>query len=127
MTISGTHKLPEYLVPSPHSETEQTGNPPSGKGLYYLPAGHSWDDCWELASDLHIEVNTSQEEIVAVTCLNIQEYGMGDSLESAIADLLTSLSDYYLSLESREGNLSLSASKDLQTLRRLLDKLLVDG
>ena len=121
MTTSGTHKLPDYLVPSPHSGTESTNNPPSSKGLYYIPAGHSWDDCWELASDLHIEVDTTPEdEAVVITCLNLREYGMGDSLESAITDLLTSLSDYYQSLESREAKLAPSASKDLQILRGLV-------
>ncbi len=45
---------------------------------------------------------------------------MGDSLESATTDLLTSFSDYYQSLESREANLAPSASKDLQILRRLV-------
>ena len=121
MTTYGTHKLPDYLIPAPLSETEPTGNPPSSKGLYYIPAGHSWDDCWELASDLHIEVNTTQEDDAAVvTCLNLQEYGIGDSLESAITDLLTSLSDYYQSLKSREAKLAPLASKDLDALRRLL-------
>ena len=120
MSTSGTHKLPVYLVPAPHSGMESTRNPALDKGLYFIRAGHSWDGCWELDADLHIEVNTSSEEAAIVTCLNLQEYGMGDSLESAITDLLTSLSDYYQSLESREANLAPSAIKDLHMLRRLL-------
>ena len=128
MTASRTHKLPDYLIPAPHSGTELTGNPPSGKELYFIPAGHSWDDCWELASDLHIEVDTTPEDkAVVITCLDLQEYGMGDSLESAITDLLTSLSDYCQSLESREANLAPSASKDLYTLRCLLRNLMSGG
>ena len=120
MTIPRTHKLPDYLVPSPGSETEPNIYLVSNKGLYFIPSGHTWDNCWELAADLHIEVNTSPEEIVVATSLDLQEYGNGDSLESAVTDLLTSLSDYYQSLESREANLSPSAAKDLHILRRLL-------
>ena len=121
MTTSGTHKLPDYLVPVLHSETESTGNPPSGKGLYYIPAGHSWDDCWELAYDMHIEADTTPDDgSVVVTCVDLQEYGIGDSLEFAITDLLTSLSDYYQSLESREAKLGPSSVEDLEALKRLL-------
>ena len=120
MTASKIHKLPDYLAPYNDSGAESTGNPPSGKGRYLIHAGHPWDDCWELADDLNIEVDTTPEDAVTVTCLNLQEYGIGDSLESAIMDLLTSLSDYYQSLESRAGTLAPSASKDLEILRRLV-------
>ena len=120
MTTSGTHKLPDYLIPSHHPATDSTGDCPSRKERYCIQAGHSWDDSWKLAADLRLEVNTSEEESVSVTCLNLQEYGMGDSLESAIEDLLTSLSDYYQSLESREASLAPSAAKDLRILRSLL-------
>ena len=120
MSTSRTDKLPVYLVPASQSETKSTGNPISGKGAYFIPAGHSWDTCWELAYDLPVEVNTSPEEAVIVTSLGLQEYGIGDSLEIAIEDLLTSLSDYLQSLESREEKLESSATEDLRTLRRLL-------
>lgn len=120
MVFSGTHKLPKYLVPMRHSGTEATSNSPYSKSSYVILAGHSWDDCWELDADLHVEVSTPPEGTVVVTCLNLQEYGAGDALESAVQDLLTSLSDYYQSLESREDKLAPSAIKDLQTLRKLL-------
>ena len=67
-----------------------------------------------------VEVNTSWEEVIAITYLTVQEYGIGDSLGSAIEDLLTSLSDYYQSLESRQSKLAPPASKDLEILRRLI-------
>lgn len=120
MTTSGICNLPDYLIPTPHPGPESSGNLSSDQGRYYIPAGHSWDDCWELAADLHLEVNAPGEEVVEVTCLNLQEYGMGDSLGSAITDLLTSLSDYFQSLESREANLAAPAVKDLEILRQLL-------
>ena len=120
MATSGTNKLPDYLFPFLQSAKGTEGTPSSGGKLYSIPAGYSWDNCWELASDLHIEINASQEETVAVSCLNLQEYGVGESLESAVADLLTSLSDYYESLASRQGNLTEPAIRDLQLLRDLL-------
>ena len=120
MSSQRTHELPACLFPSPCSGTESTDDSTSSKGLYFIPAGHSWDDRWKLVADLNVQVNSSQEEVVAVTCLDLQEYGVGDSLESAVIDLLTSLSDYYQSLESRADKLATPASKDLTILRRLL-------
>ena len=120
MSTSRVNKLPVYLVPAPKSERKSTSNSVSGEGSYFIPAGHSWDTCWELTDDLRVEVNTSAEKTVIVTCMDIQEYGIGDSLEIAIEDLLTSLSDYLQSLESREEKLESSATEDLRTLRRLL-------
>ena len=120
MSTLGTDKLPVYLVPASQSERKSTGNSMSENGAYFIPAGHSWDTRWELAYDLPVEVNTSPEEVVIVTSLDLQEYGIGDSLEIAIEDLLTSLSDYFQSLESREEKLGSSATEDLRTLRRLL-------
>ena len=120
MSTSGIDKLPVYLVHAPQSERELTGNSVSEKGAYFIPAGHSWDSCWELTGNLLVEINTSPEGAVIVTCLDLQEYGIGDSLEIAIEDLLTSLSDYFQSLESREEKLGPSAIEDLRTLRRLL-------
>ena len=120
MASSGTDKLPDYLFPFLRDQGEAEDSPSSARELYFIPAGHSWDKCWELASDLYLEVNLSHGQEVAVSCLELQEYGVGVSLESAVADLLTSLSDYYESLVSREDNLAEPAVEDLQTLRNLL-------
>ena len=120
MATSGTHEFSISSNAYQSSGTGAVGNPASSKGLYIIPACHLWDGSWELATDLMVEVNTSWEEVMAVTYLTIQEHGVGDSLESAILDLLTSLSDYYKSLESREARLAPSASEDLQMLRNLV-------
>ena len=120
MGTSGTHQLTINSTAYQSVGTLPSGNPTSSKGLYYIPARHSWDDSWELAADLLVEVNTSREEVLAVTYLAVQEYGIGDSFESAITDLLTSLSDYYQSLESREAKLAPSSVEDLEALKRLL-------
>ena len=92
----------------------------STKGVRVVPARYSWDDSWELIADLPIEVSASRKETLATICLTAQEYGAGDSLEAAIQDLLTSLSDYYESLEAREDRLEPSAGEDLKILRKLI-------
>ena len=121
MATSGTYELSFTPTAYQSSGTAPSGVPVSSKGLYYIPARHSWDDCWVLATDLLVEIETTRESVVAITYLTVQEYGLGDSFESAIQDLLTSLSDYYQSLESRKSKLAPSAGKDLEMLRRLMD------
>ena len=120
MSTPRIYQLPAYLIPSPNTGTESTGDPALDERFYFIPSGHSWDNCWELTADLHVEVNSLQEEMVSITCLDLQEYGIGNSLESAITDLLTSLSDYYQSLESRQAKLAPPGVKDLNALRHLL-------
>ena len=85
-----------------------------------LPAGYSWDDTWELARDLTVEVQTSEQETVALTRLTVGEYGVGNNLNEAVYDLLTSLSDYKEALEARETGLANSAVAELQALRELV-------
>ena len=68
---------------------------------YVVPVQYSWDNGWELTGDLPVDVRTSQEEVVAVARLTVEEYGVGASVEDAVLDLLTSLTDYYQSLEAR--------------------------
>ena len=85
-----------------------------------LPAHYSWDNAWELVSDLPVEVQTSDGQIVATTNLSTQEYGIGSTVEEAIFDLVTSLSDYFESLTDYEGRLGPSETEDLKILRRLI-------
>ena len=85
-----------------------------------LPAGYSWDDSWELARDLRIEIQTSEQETVALPRLTAGEYGVGNSLKEAVYDLLTSLSDYKAALEARETRLADSAVAELKELRELV-------
>ena len=67
MPTSKTHKLPGYLISSLSSGVKSNSDPTPKKGFYVIPSGHRWeDDSWELAEDLHIEVKTPPEEMVAV-------------------------------------------------------------
>ena len=89
-------------------------------GAHIIPAQASWDGRWELATDLTVIVRTSQREVLVSTHKSVQEYGVGASLDDAILDLLTSLSDYCESLESREKTLGKEGLEDLRLLRALI-------
>ena len=92
-------------------------DPDSDKKLHVIPSGCSWDGEWELTGDLVVEIRTSGEEMLAVARhLTVEEYGAGASLEEAIQDLLTSLSEYRESLEEREYRLGAPAVADLAKL-----------
>lgn len=91
------------------------------KDLHVIPSDCSWDDGWELAGDLVVEVQASGEEVLAVAHhLTVEEYGVGASLEEAVHDLLTSLSEYRESLEEREAKLGAPAVADMTILRSIV-------
>lgn len=93
----------------------------SEKELHVIPSDCSWDGDWELTADLVVEIQTSGEEVLAVSHhLTVEEYGQGGSVEEAVQDLLTSLSDYRESLEEREARLGVSAVDDLAKLRGII-------
>jgi hypothetical protein len=120
MATAGTHQL-TVDVPSPVGTTT-IRDFSSSTSLYWLPAGYSWHNgSWNLRSDLFVEIQASSGQMLAVTYLTLQEHGVGASLGSAIADLLTSLSDYYESLLSRQVKLAPEAQDDLEKLRRLIE------
>ena len=95
--------------------------PDLDKVLHVIPSDCSWDDDWGLTADLVVEIQTSGEEVLAVSHhLTVEEYGEGASVAEAIQDLLTSLSEYRESLEEREARLGTSAAADLAELRSIL-------
>ncbi len=95
--------------------------PDAGKKLHVIPSDCSWDDDWELTVDLVVEIQASGEEVLAVSRhLTVEEYGEGASVEEAVQDLRTSLSEYRESLEEREARLGVSAAADLAKLRGII-------
>ena len=118
MTTAGTHQVP--IDTDSFVGTSAIEGHFHSTSLYLVPAGHSWGQWWRLTNHLCVEIRTSRSEVLAVTFLSIEEYGVGDSVETAISDLLTSLSDYYESLTSREERLASSALEDLSRLRHLI-------
>ena len=118
-----TFNAPSLHVVTPVSEpamTDKIGIAESSETIYFVPRGYAWDNTWCLAIDLLVQVCTSWEEVVATTYLTVQEYGLGTSFEEAIYDLMTSLSDYCQSLESRRERLGPAESADLAKLHQLL-------
>ena len=95
--------------------------PDPSKVLHVIPSDCSWDGDWELTADLVVEIQASGEEVLAVSHhLTVEEYGEGASVEEAVQDLLTSLSEYRESLEEREARLGVSAAADLAKLRGII-------
>lgn len=96
-------------------------DPDPGKESHVIPSDCSWDSDWGLAGDLVVEIQTSGEKVLAIARhLTVEEYGSGASLEEAVLDLLTSLSEYRESLEEREAKLGAPAVADLATLRSII-------
>lgn len=101
--------------------TDLPDDPDSDKNLYVIPSGCSWEGEWELTGDLVVKIQTSEEGVLAVAHqLAVEEYGSGASLEEAVLDLLTSLSEYRDSLEEREARLGAPAVADLAILRSII-------
>ena len=87
---------------------------------HVIPAGRCWDDAWALQEDLPVEIRTTSEATLATPNSTVHEYGADNTIEEAIFDLLTSLSDYRESLEGREDRLGAGPARDLAALRRLI-------
>lgn len=88
--------------------------------MYFVPEGYSWDGSWCLTAILMVQIRTSLKEVLATTWLTVQEFGVGESFEEAVDDLLTSLSDYWEFLQAREERLGPVEQKDLDLLRHLI-------
>lgn len=74
-----------------------------------------------LQTDLTAEVKMENDKYVVVD-YQLDEYGIGNSLQEAQEDLLDSLVDYMMSLEKREDRLADRELHNLQILRNLLTK-----
>lgn len=74
-----------------------------------------------MSTSLMVNIEVSEQGWLATTYLaELAEYGFGTSQEDAISELLTSLSDYRVSLEKREERLGPSAKDELTKLRGLI-------
>lgn len=78
---------------------------------------------WRLKSIILVQIRTTRKEWLATTWLEgIAEYGVGEGGSEAIIDLVVSLGEYRESLEKREVNLGDSARRELDYLRRLIER-----
>lgn len=80
---------------------------------------------WHLALDLGVDLEYTDRYVIA-TSTWVDEYGCGDTKESAIADLLLSLLDLRQSLERQQRESQLSEEL-LDTLDKLTILLAADG
>ena len=78
---------------------------------------------WRLKSVLLAQVSRARRESLAVTWLEaVAEYGTGKGDGEAITDLVVSLGEYLESLEKRAKKLGSSAQRELDCLRRLIER-----
>lgn len=88
-------------------------------GVLRFPKDTVINKDYKLQVDLTAEVKTESDKYV-VFDYQVNEYGMGNSLEEARQDLLDSLVDYLVSLEKREHRLATRELHNLQLLRNML-------
>jgi hypothetical protein len=92
--------------------------------MLIIPKDTAIQSNYKLKVDLVAEVKVENDKYVVVD-YQVDEYGMGDSLQEAKQDLLASLVDYLTSLERRENRLGDRERRNLQALRNILAK--IDG
>lgn len=81
-------------------------------------------DGWRLKSTLLVQINSTRKEAVATTWLEgVAEYGVAKNENEAMRDLIVSLGEYRESLEKRKKSLGDSAKKELECLRKLIERV----
>lgn len=78
-------------------------------------------DNYTLQVDLVAEVKVESDKYVVVD-YQVDEYGIGDSMQEAEQDLVNSLVDYLVSLERRQTHLGDRERHNLDILRTILQK-----
>lgn len=88
-------------------------------GMWTLKRNEGISEHYILQTDLTAVVRIENDKYVVVD-YQLDEYGIGNSLEEAKQDLLDSLVDYLESLERREHRLADRELHNLQLLRNML-------
>lgn len=89
--------------------------------LVVIPEGVEVAGHPPLATLLLAQLKVSRRGVLAITYLDAEEYGSGQTEREAVLDLVSSLAEYKDSLEKREHRLSEGALADLAKLRRLFE------
>lgn len=90
--------------------------------VFTLPGDREIGD-WRLKSNILVQIHQTRKECLATTWLEgIAEYGVGEDTSDAIMDLVVSLGEYRESLEKQEANLADSARRELDHLRRIIER-----
>jgi hypothetical protein len=90
-------------------------------GVLTIPKDTVIKHNYVLQVGLVAEVRLESDKYVVVD-YQVDEYGMGDSLQEAQEDLCISLVDYLSSLERRENRLGDRERRNLQILRSILKR-----
>lgn len=78
---------------------------------------------WRLKSVMLVQISHSRRGSAATTWFeSVAEYGTGQGEAEAITDLVVSLGEYLEALEKRQKELGDSAQKELDYLRRLINR-----
>ena len=89
--------------------------------LVVIPPGLKVEGLPPLSMVLLAQLKVSRRGVLAITYLDAEEYGAGQTEAEAIMDLVSSLAEYKDSLEKRELRLAEGAIADLAKLRRLFE------
>ena len=107
---------------SPQGFAEEKGTPTpltSTVGMLTVPKDAVISNDYKLNVDLVAVVKVEDNKFLVID-YQIDEYGIGDSLQEAQQDLFDSLIDYFMSLERRDNRLGDRERLNLQALRNLL-------
>ncbi len=120
----GTRLTHYETVGSPQGFIEERGTPlrlTSTVGMLTVPRDTVISNNYKLKVGLTAEVKVEDDKYVVID-YEVDEYGIGNSLEEAQQDLFDSLVDYLVSLERRENRLGDRERHNLQILRSILTK-----
>ncbi len=120
----GTTLTNYETVGLPEAFREETATPiplTSTIGILTVHKDTVIKDNYMFQVDLTAEVKFEDNKYVVID-YQVDEYGIGNSLQEAQQDLFDSLVDYLASLERRENRLGDSERHNLQTLRSILIK-----
>ncbi len=120
----GTRLTHYETVGSPQGFTEGRGTPlrsTSTIGMLTVARDTVISNNYKLKVDLTAEVKVEDDRYVVID-YEVDEYGIGNSLEEAQQDLFNSLVDYLVSLERRENRLGPRERNNLQILKGVLAK-----
>jgi len=115
LTVYDTKWSPESFPELKQTEVQMV----STVGVLTIPKERVIKLNYILQADLVAEVKFESDKYVAVD-YQVDEYGIGDSLQEAEQDLLDSLVDYLNSLVKRENRLGDRERHYLQALRNIL-------
>lgn len=87
--------------------------------LVVIESGFKLEGLPPLSAVLLAQLKVSRRGVLAITYLDAEEYGSGQTEREAVLDLVSSLAEYKDSLEKREPRLAEGALADLVKLRQL--------